>query len=51
MDISDEESVRSAYAAMAESAQLDVVVANAGVQLFGQDARVGTWTSQYGRGL
>jgi NAD(P)-dependent dehydrogenase (short-subunit alcohol dehydrogenase family) len=41
MDISDEDSVRCGYAAMAESARLDVVVANAGVQLFGQDARVG----------
>ena len=41
MDISDEASVAAAYAAVAEAGQLDVVVANAGVQLFGQDARVG----------
>ncbi|MDR7158216.1 SDR family oxidoreductase [Arthrobacter sp. BE255] len=41
MDISDEASVAAAYAAVAEAGQLDVVVANAGVQLFGQDAKVG----------
>ncbi|MGO4586857.1 SDR family NAD(P)-dependent oxidoreductase [Arthrobacter sp. 2RAF6] len=41
MDISDEASVVAAYAAVAEGGPLDVVVANAGVQLFGQDARVG----------
>ncbi|MDP9904842.1 SDR family NAD(P)-dependent oxidoreductase [Arthrobacter bambusae] len=41
MDISDEASVIAAYAAVAEDGPLDVVVANAGVQLFGQDARVG----------
>lgn len=39
MDISDEASVIAAYAAVA--GKLDVVVANAGVQLFGQDAKVG----------
>ena len=31
----------AAYAAVADGGPLDVVVANAGVQLFGQDARVG----------
>jgi NAD(P)-dependent dehydrogenase (short-subunit alcohol dehydrogenase family) len=41
MDISDEDSVAAAYAAVADDGQLDVVVANAGVQLFGQDAKVG----------
>jgi NAD(P)-dependent dehydrogenase (short-subunit alcohol dehydrogenase family) len=41
MDISNEESVVAAYAAIAAKGQLDIVVANAGVQLFGQDARVG----------
>src|SRR6478735_7758408 len=41
MDISDEASMAGAFAAMAEAGALDVVVANAGVQLFGQDARVG----------
>ncbi|WAH98483.1 SDR family NAD(P)-dependent oxidoreductase [Arthrobacter sp. MMS18-M83] len=41
MDISDEASVQEAYATVAESDSVDVVVANAGVQLFGQDARVG----------
>ncbi|XAS72914.1 SDR family NAD(P)-dependent oxidoreductase [Micrococcaceae bacterium Sec5.1] len=41
MDISDEESVMAAYAALAVNDRLDVVVANAGVQLFGHDARVG----------
>lgn len=41
MDISDEASVEAAYAVVAGSGQLDVVVANAGVQLFGRDAKVG----------
>jgi NAD(P)-dependent dehydrogenase (short-subunit alcohol dehydrogenase family) len=41
MDISDEASVAGAFAAVAAAGGLDVVVANAGVQLFGQDARVG----------
>ncbi|MDQ0823362.1 NAD(P)-dependent dehydrogenase (short-subunit alcohol dehydrogenase family) [Arthrobacter sp. V4I6] len=41
MDISDEASVETVYATIAGEGQLDIVVANAGVQLFGQDARVG----------
>jgi NAD(P)-dependent dehydrogenase (short-subunit alcohol dehydrogenase family) len=41
MDVSDEASVRAAFHRASEDTQLDVVVANAGVQLFGQDARVG----------
>ncbi|NKX56338.1 SDR family NAD(P)-dependent oxidoreductase [Arthrobacter mobilis] len=41
MDISDETSVEAAYAAIAADGPLDIVVANAGVQLFGQDAKVG----------
>ncbi|WP_120522624.1 SDR family NAD(P)-dependent oxidoreductase [Arthrobacter celericrescens] len=41
MDVADESSVEAAYAKALETAPLDVVVANAGVQLFGQDARVG----------
>jgi NAD(P)-dependent dehydrogenase (short-subunit alcohol dehydrogenase family) len=41
MDISDEASVEAAYAAIAADGPLDIVVANAGVQLFGQDAKVG----------
>lgn len=41
MDVSDEASVRAAFDRASEDAQLDIVVANAGVQLFGQDARVG----------
>lgn len=43
MDISDEGSVRTACAAVAEAeaGPLGVVVANAGVQLFGQDAKIG----------
>jgi NAD(P)-dependent dehydrogenase (short-subunit alcohol dehydrogenase family) len=41
MDISDEASVETAYAAIATNGPLDIVVANAGVQLFGQDAKVG----------
>lgn len=40
MDISDESSVAAAYASAAAAGPLDVVVANAGVQLFGQDAKV-----------
>jgi NAD(P)-dependent dehydrogenase (short-subunit alcohol dehydrogenase family) len=41
MDVSDETSVEAAYAKALESGPVNVVVANAGVQLFGQDARVG----------
>jgi NAD(P)-dependent dehydrogenase (short-subunit alcohol dehydrogenase family) len=42
MDISDELSVEGAFAALAEDGWTpDVVVANAGVQLFGKDARIG----------
>lgn len=41
MDVSDEASVEAAMAAATRNGPLDVVVANAGVQLFGQDARVG----------
>src|SRR3954463_16661726 len=41
MDIADEASVTDGYAAIAADGPLDIVVANAGVQLFGQDARVG----------
>jgi NAD(P)-dependent dehydrogenase (short-subunit alcohol dehydrogenase family) len=42
VDIADESSVRDAYADVAaRGLQIDVVVANAGVQLFGQDAAVG----------
>lgn len=41
MDISDESSVESAFAAAADHGfDIDVVVANAGVQLFGQDAKI-----------
>lgn len=41
MDISDEASVEAAYAEVAASGHaVDVVVANAGVQLFGQDAPI-----------
>ncbi len=41
MDISSEESVADAYASVAERGlALDVVVANAGVQLFGRDAPI-----------
>ncbi|WP_144715816.1 SDR family NAD(P)-dependent oxidoreductase [Curtobacterium pusillum] len=41
MDISDEASVEAGYAALAaQGASPDVVVANAGVQLFGHDAKV-----------
>ncbi|RKR75976.1 SDR family NAD(P)-dependent oxidoreductase [Frondihabitans australicus] len=40
MDITDEQSVTAAYAAVADRGwTLDVVVANAGVQLFGRDAK------------
>ncbi|ASN19960.1 SDR family NAD(P)-dependent oxidoreductase [Arthrobacter sp. YN] len=41
VDISDEESVAGAYATIGANGTLDIVVANAGVQLFGQDAKVG----------
>lgn len=41
VDISDEAAVEAAYAAVAAAGwQLDVIVANAGVQLFGHDARI-----------
>ena len=41
LDISDETSVESAYAEVAGAGlEIDVVVANAGVQLFGQDAPI-----------
>ena len=41
MDVSDEESVEHAYAQLAaEDSAPDVIVANAGIQLFGQDAKV-----------
>jgi NAD(P)-dependent dehydrogenase (short-subunit alcohol dehydrogenase family) len=41
MDISDESSVASGFAAAAAAGfEIDVVVANAGVQLFGQDAKI-----------
>src|SRR4029453_12828904 len=42
MDISDEASVAAAFAELASDGWIpDVVVANAGVQLFGQDAKAG----------
>lgn len=41
VDISEEDSVREAFATATRGGVLDIVVANAGVQLFGQDARVG----------
>lgn len=42
IDIADEDSVSAAYAlVLAEHGFLDVVVANAGVQLFGEDAPIG----------
>lgn len=41
VDISDEASVAAAFATVTSAGKLDVVVANAGVQLFGQDAKVG----------
>jgi NAD(P)-dependent dehydrogenase (short-subunit alcohol dehydrogenase family) len=41
MDVADEASVQAAFAAVQDQGlELDVVVANAGVQLFGQDAKV-----------
>ena len=41
MDISDETSVETAFGALAsDGVSIDVVVANAGIQLFGQDAPV-----------
>ncbi|WP_337060862.1 SDR family NAD(P)-dependent oxidoreductase [Kineococcus sp. G2] len=41
MDVTDEDSVRAAYEqVLTDGAPLDVVVANAGVQLFGQDAPI-----------
>ncbi|MHC6592812.1 SDR family NAD(P)-dependent oxidoreductase [Arthrobacter sp. C152] len=41
VDISDEPSVAAAFAEATQHVPLDIVVANAGVQLFGQDNRVG----------
>jgi NAD(P)-dependent dehydrogenase (short-subunit alcohol dehydrogenase family) len=41
LDVSDEPSVEAAFAEAIRRGPLDIVVANAGVQLFGQDARVG----------
>jgi NAD(P)-dependent dehydrogenase (short-subunit alcohol dehydrogenase family) len=41
MDIADEASVAAAYAQAARLGPIDIVVANAGIQLFGQDDRVG----------
>jgi NAD(P)-dependent dehydrogenase (short-subunit alcohol dehydrogenase family) len=41
LDVADEASVEAAFARIAQDGPLDVVVANAGIQLFGQDARVG----------
>ena len=42
MDISSEESVAEAFTALADAGWTpDVVVANAGVQLFGEDAKIG----------
>lgn len=41
MDVSDEASVEAAFAKALEDGPVNVVVANAGVQLFGLDARVG----------
>ena len=40
LDITDETSVEAAFAQVLERGPLDVVVANAGVQLFGQDAQI-----------
>ncbi|MFE4836373.1 SDR family NAD(P)-dependent oxidoreductase [Arthrobacter sp. NPDC056691] len=40
MDIADEASVAAAYAQAARLGPIDIVVANAGIQLFGRDARV-----------
>lgn len=39
MDISDENSVEAAYTAITSGGPLDIVVANAGGQLLGQDAK------------
>lgn len=45
LDISDEASVEAAYASIAEQGLVvDVVVANAGVQLFGADAKIADLT-------
>lgn len=41
LDVAEEPSVEAAFAEAAAHGPIDVVVANAGVQLFGQDARVG----------
>jgi NAD(P)-dependent dehydrogenase (short-subunit alcohol dehydrogenase family) len=40
LDVTDEDSVVRGFAAVAARGRIDVVVANAGVQLFGQDAPV-----------
>lgn len=40
VDVSDEASVEYAFASMTADGPLDIVVANAGVQLFGQDAKI-----------
>ncbi|BCW06062.1 SDR family oxidoreductase [Arthrobacter sp. NtRootA1] len=41
VDVSDETSVTEAFSLASRDEPLDIVVANAGVQLFGQDAKVG----------
>lgn len=41
MDVSTESSVEAGFAEALKNGPLDVIVANAGVQLFGQDTRVG----------
>jgi NAD(P)-dependent dehydrogenase (short-subunit alcohol dehydrogenase family) len=41
MDVSDEPSVQAGFYRASQDSPLNVVVANAGVQLFGQDAKVG----------
>ncbi|UKA51639.1 SDR family oxidoreductase [Arthrobacter sp. FW305-123] len=41
MDVSDEVSVKSTFDAATADGPLDIVVANAGIQLFGLDAKVG----------
>ncbi|MCP2046497.1 UNVERIFIED_ORG: NAD(P)-dependent dehydrogenase (short-subunit alcohol dehydrogenase family) [Paenarthrobacter nicotinovorans] len=41
MDVSNEASVQDAFSRATKDQALDIVVANAGVQLFGQDAKVG----------
>jgi len=41
IDVSDEASVEQGFHTAVTRSRLDIVVANAGVQLFGQDARVG----------